>query len=351
MWIEFFKKISGDETFELRHRILNSLFFIFGFYLFATAITNLFIEENFIIKAGTFIASFTFFILFYFSRVKRIYATSHIVAVFVLLLLFVYHKYDGGLTCGTGFYIVIEAIGIIAIFRGKAKVFYLSVLAIISIILLDLELYNPDYVLPISSNTCFVNNILAFILTAICAGLLVQTFLSTYANYARAKEQLSKIDPLTGTLNRRAFLSEIEEKIPAMIEKNIPFCLIMFDFDRFKEINDTYGHNCGDIVLKKVSKVAIKNLKGKDILCRWGGEEFLIYLPDTNIQQGIVVAERLRKAVEDLKIDCKGKSIPVTITLGITQYNPDFSLMRNIEKVDNAMYKGKQSGRNTVYSD
>ncbi len=351
MQFNFLKKISGDETFELRHRILNSLFFIFGFYLFATAITNLFIEENIIIEIGTFIASFIFFTLYYFARVKRIFATAHIVAVFALLLLFVYHKYDGGLTCGTGFYIVIEAIGIMAIFRGKPKVFYFSILAVISIILLLLELYYPDYVLPINSETCFVNNILAFILTAICTGLLVQTFLSTYEDYAKAKEQLSKIDPLTGALNRRAFLSEIEEKIPAMIEKNIPFCLIMFDFDHFKEINDTYGHNCGDIVLKKVSKTAMKNLKGGDILCRWGGEEFLIYLPDTNLKQGIVVAERLRKAAENLKIDCKERLIPVSITLGIKEYDPNYSLIQNIEKVDAAMYKGKQSGRNTVYFD
>ncbi len=349
MWIEFIKKISGDETFELRHRILNSLFFIFGFYLFATAITNLLIEENLIIKVGTFIASFVFFILYYFSKVKRIYATAHIVAIFVLLLLFVYHKYDGGLTCGTGFYIVIEAIGIIAIFRGRATIFYLSVLAIISTILLSIELYHPHYVLPINTETCFVNNILAFILTAICAGLLVQTFLYTYENYAKTKEQLSKIDPLTGTLNRRAFLSEVEGKIPALVEKNIPFCLIMFDFDHFKEINDTYGHNCGDTVLKKVSRIIIKNLKGRDLLCRWGGEEFLIYLPDTDLKHGIVVAERLRKAVEKIKINCKGKSIPVTITLGIKQYHTDYSLIQNIEEVDNLMYKGKQAGRNTVF--
>ena len=103
MWLGILKKISGDETFELRHKILNSLFFIFGFYLFATAITNLFIEENAIIITGTFFASFSFFVLYYFSKVKRIYATAHIVAIFVLLLLFVYHKYDGGLTWGQVF--------------------------------------------------------------------------------------------------------------------------------------------------------------------------------------------------------------------------------------------------------
>ena len=236
-----------------------------------------------------------------------------------------------------------------AIFKGRPKVLYLSILAFISLTLLTLELNYPSYVLEISSNTCFVNNILAFILTATCGGLLIQTFVSTYENYAEAKEELSRIDPLTGTLNRRAFLSEIEEKIPAMVEKNIPFCLIMFDFDHFKKINDTYGHNCGDMVLQKVSKIVMKNLKGGDMLCRWGGEEFLIYLPNTTLEQGINAAERLRKAVEGLKIKCKDSEIPITITLGIREYNSVYSLMHNIEQVDIAMYKGKQAGRNTVF--
>jgi len=344
------KKISGDDSFDLRHRILNTLFFIFGFYLFATAITNLFIEENIIIEVGTFVASFFFFFLFYFSRVKRIFAVAHVITVFVLGLLFVYHKYDGGLTCGTGYYIVIEAIGIMAIFRGKSKLFYLSILAVISVALLILELFIPGYVLPISKKTCFVNNILAFILTAISAGLLIQTFLSTYENYAKTKEQLSQIDPLTGVLNRRAFLVEMENRIFPMLEKGIPFCFIMLDFDYFKQINDTYGHNCGDKVLKDGAKLVFKNLKRGDIMCRWGGEEFLIFLPNVKLENGIIVAERLRKAVEELKVECKGKTIQVSITLGVTEYDSDYSLMQNIELVDMAMYKGKSLGRNVVYS-
>jgi len=346
-----FTIISGDSTFGLRQKIVNTIFFVIALFLLVTSVTNLFIEEVNIIVILTFFASFFFFFFFYLARVKRIYDTAHIVTLFVIGLLFFYHKYDGGIGCGTGFYIIVETIGIVAIFEGRAKMFYLGLLAIISFILLFFEIYSPGYVIEISRKTCFVNNALAFVLSSVSAGFLIQVYITTYKNHAILKEKESLTDPLTGLLNRRAFLFELKNRIPLFRRKNIPFSLIMLDFDDFKYVNDRYGHRCGDVVLFEVGKRIKSILKQGDILSRWGGEEFLIFLPYSNIKNSCVIAERLRLEVEGMDIHFDNLKVPMTITLGVREFDLNNSIEENIEMVDLAMYRGKRAGKNRVVSD
>jgi len=342
------EKISGDAAFSLRHKILNAIFFILATYLLITAVTNLFIEENVIIRIGTFAISFIFYFVFYLTRVKKLFSMGHFIAVLTLFMLFIYHKYDGGLGCGTGFYIVITAIGIVSMFTGRAVLVYLSALSVVSLFFVFAEVFYPGYVLPVTNKTCFVNNVLAFLLTAIGGGLIVYVFASTYEEYAVAKEKLSFTDHLTGLMNRRAFFFELKNKIPLFLRRKIPFCFVMFDCDDFKKINDTYGHNCGDVVLKKLTEKVSSLLKTGDMLCRWGGEEFLIFLPYSDKKQGKKVAERLRKSVEEMIIPFKDKKINITVTLGVREFNNNVSIDKNIEFADMAMYKGKQMGKNIV---
>ncbi len=344
----FLKAVAGDSSFDLRHRILNTFFFTIALFLLIAAFTNLFVEQTGIVIGLTFFASAVFFFFFYLSRGLRMYNTAHFIAWFTFGMLFVYHKYDGGIGCGTGFYIIMVTVGIISVFNGAVKVFYLVILSIISLFLLLLEVNIPGYVLEISSKTCFVNNVLAFLLTSASVAFLLQVFLSTYLNYAKMKEKLSLTDPLTGLLNRRAFYFELKNQIPLLKRKHIPFSIIMFDFDNFKKINDTYGHRCGDRVLKIVARLVNESLKAGDLLCRWGGEEFVIFLPYSRLQTAYNVAERLRRKVEKVVINCNRKNIPVTITLGVKQYDFEQSIDENIESVDLAMYKGKREGKNTV---
>ncbi|CCX80517.1 diguanylate cyclase [Clostridium sp. CAG:715] len=127
----------------------------------------------------------------------------------------------------------------------------------------------------------------------------------------------------------------------------------MTDIDFFKSVNDSYGHAAGDLVLKTVSQVIKQQLRDYDIAGRYGGEEFSIILPYTKLPEARMVAERLRKAVENTKIDISkvnsdvsDKDISVTISLGITEYGDGDDEKTILQKADKALYKAKESGRN-----
>ncbi len=145
----------------------------------------------------------------------------------------------------------------------------------------------------------------------------------------------SMTDELTGILNRRGIIKEAKKV-------SVNSTLLFFDIDHFKKINDTYGHEFGDFVLKEISKLIYDNIRNSDIFGRWGGEEFVLILRGTRYNYGMKVAEKIRKVVENY--DFKG--VKVTISIGVAPFNGD--LQSAIEKADKALYEAKESGRNQV---
>ena len=161
------------------------------------------------------------------------------------------------------------------------------------------------------------------------------------------------LDALTGFNNRRQLEERIKQEVSSAKRQNRNLCAIMTDIDFFKSVNDTYGHACGDLVLKTVSRVIKLQLRDYDIAGRYGGEEFSIILPYTKLAEAKMVAERLRKAVENTKIDVSKvnsdvseKNIGVTISLGIAEYTDGDDEKTILQKADKALYKAKESGRN-----
>lgn len=166
-----------------------------------------------------------------------------------------------------------------------------------------------------------------------------------------AKNQLdimSRTDELTGLPNRRDLREKIQQEAHRAVRMRREFCFIFIDIDKFKHINDTYGHNCGDVVLKQVATTIRGLLRKYDFVARWGGEEFLVMLPETGLEGATVVAERFRKTVEDLEIFYGEERIPVTITVGVSLYDARLGADRSIQLADQSLYKGKQNGRNQV---
>lgn len=152
-------------------------------------------------------------------------------------------------------------------------------------------------------------------------------------------------DVLTGLYNRR-FLERHIELIPEKERRQ--YVISMIDIDFFKKVNDTYGHEAGDEVLIKVSK-CLKETAGKENLAvRWGGEEFILYFPDSTTEQIHPVIEALRKRIEDMVIEVRGKEIRVTITSGIATGLADSNYEKVIGSADEKLYLGKQRGRNRV---
>jgi len=168
------------------------------------------------------------------------------------------------------------------------------------------------------------------------------------------KEELSQtkkdasIDFLTKVYNRRSFIRALKDFVRDYYERKYPFALLMIDIDHFKKINDTYGHLCGDKVLKAVAGTLKLNLRARDIVGRYGGEEFGVILPGSNLAQAVNIAERLRKAVEELTIDCNGIPIKVTISIGVATMKDGLNEESLINLADEALYLAKRSGRNRV---
>jgi diguanylate cyclase (GGDEF)-like protein len=159
---------------------------------------------------------------------------------------------------------------------------------------------------------------------------------------------ISKTDELTGLPNRRDMNETIANEVGRVQRTHKPFCFIFIDIDHFKNINDTYGHACGDVILKSVAQTIRGLLRKYDVFARYGGEEFLTLLPETDLEGAAVVAERFRKQIEKMTVRYADFTIKITITLGVAKYDDRLGADRSIQMADKALYQGKESGRNRV---
>lgn len=159
-------------------------------------------------------------------------------------------------------------------------------------------------------------------------------------------ERESKTDPLTHLYNRRGLQEIMDKEITRCKRYRRPCSLILFDIDFFKQINDKYGHDGGDHCLISLAQALRQQLRAQDAMGRWGGEEFLILLPETTQQQALQVADKLRQSIEQNPIRYRQLRIPVSITAGVVEYDLHSELDACIEKADKALYQGKQGGRN-----
>ncbi|MBQ9246327.1 GGDEF domain-containing protein [bacterium] len=162
------------------------------------------------------------------------------------------------------------------------------------------------------------------------------------------------LDALTGLNNRRQFELRLKQEVSNSKRNEVPLCSIMIDVDYFKKVNDTYGHAAGDCVLKDVAEVIKKELREYDIACRYGGEEFFIILPQTKLPEATSVAQRLRKVIEETRMDIREAGVDgvtylkITASLGVCEYNNSMTADTFAQAVDKALYEAKTTGRNRV---
>lgn len=170
---------------------------------------------------------------------------------------------------------------------------------------------------------------------------------------ALAREQLmARTDVLTGLHNRRYFFEVAAQEWAVAQRYRLPLALMLFDIDRFKEINDTVGHQMGDEILKRVALAAAERLRVADVLARYGGEEFIILLPGSTAQQAAVAAECIREAIAADRIETRTASLAATISVGLAEARPDQdTLDQLIQRADRALYRAKAKGRNCTEVD
>lgn len=164
-------------------------------------------------------------------------------------------------------------------------------------------------------------------------------------------EALFSFDPLTRVLNRQAFLRILSQELSRAARTGKPCSIVMVDLDNFKKINDNYGHQAGDTTLHSVAQYLTENLRPYDSMCRYGGEEFLICLPHTQLDISKKVLIRLQKglALHPIKIN-KKKIIHITASFGVAITEPNISMIDTITHADSAMYAAKHGGGNRVVS-
>ncbi len=197
-----------------------------------------------------------------------------------------------------------------------------------------------------------------FTINAVAAATLVYVFAGVVQARAERAQQLATLalkhagdlaetDALTGLANRRPALAQLDELSQPGRRR---YCLALLDFDHFKKLNDQYGHTCGDEVLSFVGREINKIVRQADTIARWGGEEFLILLPDTGIDDAARLMERVRRCVDESRIFCGQHHHHVTVSIGVIEGTGEGRSREVIKRADAALYEAKEAGRNRVRS-
>jgi len=176
--------------------------------------------------------------------------------------------------------------------------------------------------------------------------------LNDVTDYVRREKMLyhqASYDPLTNILNRRRFFELFDKEMFRAKRFQKPFSLLVFDIDHFKAINDQFGHSVGDNVLKIISDVSQEILRKVDVFGRIGGEEFAVLLPETCMEETLVVSERLRETIKNIPMAASGASFNITVSIGVTAWTSLIgTAMEIFNAADQALYEAKRNGRDSV---
>lgn len=197
-----------------------------------------------------------------------------------------------------------------------------------------------------------VNSLIALVLMVGFSFLFVWELLSKQKILELQNEQLDELahkDPLTHLYNRRSMNKKMDERMLELKKTGRRFTLVLGDIDDFKHVNDTYGHDVGDLVLTTIADIISRNVGSQDVVCRWGGEEILIMMNES-LESGLLTVEKIRKAVEDNVCESENGDVRVTMTFGAAESIPGFTIEHLIQQSDDRLYYGKRNGKNQIVS-
>ncbi len=395
--VNLFSSLIGNENkFPLEHRILNVSALIGIAMSFLAIINNYLLNLGILTVMVPVACGFITIFCYYISLIKKQYHAALYLALSILSFVFFPTMYfiNAGLLGSIPYYIVVFAGMMAVLLSGLTRIIFLLINVIIVGSLIIIEYSYPNLVIGYNSTSAeYIDISIAFFISMLFNAILFTAVIKNYnkerarseryyielekqhreieavnrllikKNYGLKKakeraedlnkllfkekqklEKLSITDALTEVFNRRFITSYLEREIKEARENNKKLTAVLIDIDNFKTLNDTYGHLFGDYVLKRISKTIASNLRETDMVGRYGGEEFLIVLPDSELEVGYNITERIRRKICQLQWQ---DNIKVTISGGVAELYND-QLLELLKKTDELLYKAKKAGKNRI---
>ena len=316
-------------------------------FLVIFGVENLF-SENLLLASILLSSGLVIFLNYLYLRLTGQHYQTAIFIIVLTSILFIYLLISGG-TAHSGhlWFFILPSLIYLVLGLQTGTIFVAVLLVIIAYVLFfSGNLFETDYGSPFARR--YFAAFVCVTLAALCHEYTREDRRQELLALSNKLSFLSQTDDLTGLANRRAITSLIQHEIVRFERMKRPFCLLIADIDHFKNVNDHYGHECGDEVLIALAETLDKNTKKQDIVSRWGGEEFIILLPETTSAQGKISGERLRRAVEEMEVEYGGEPIRITISIGLAEYAKGQSFNQIVRAADDLLYQAKRSGRNRV---
>ncbi|SHE89497.1 diguanylate cyclase (GGDEF) domain-containing protein [Microbulbifer donghaiensis] len=247
----------------------------------------------------------------------------------------------------TVFTLAMVVLGVFAYRRARSRGIYFLPAVLCSMLGLGIGLLTAFGLL--ASNVWTTSAVeIGLILEAVLLSLALGNHMRNQSRARQKAEHLARIDSLTGLLNRRAFLADAAPLWSTAVRHGRPMSVLLLDIDFFKQVNDQFGHDSGDRILQDMAKLLLGNCREGDILARWGGEEFVLLLPETGLGQATALGERIRRDVEGRRILADWLGMPLTVSLGAAQLQAENSLSDLVCAADGRLYEAKRGGRNQI---
>ncbi len=325
------------------------------FSLLGTTITGLFgitalLNAQYLLATVLLINCLIYFfshLTFRFEKLSIPYHRSANLLTFTVLTLVIYLVYSGGVG-GTGPLWIYLAPPVVLFFGGLKKG---GRNLAIFVTIIGIQLFYPEpALLTYEYSYEFKSRLLySFITVSMLFAVYEAARHNSYQTVIEISqkfEQQAMHDPLSGLPNRRGMMSTLELEYARSKRGKLNMAVIMCDIDHFKSVNDVYGHDKGDEVIKRVGQVFVSELRKQDTVCRWGGEEYLLLLPTTTESQAMTLAEKLRKKLESIEFTHNNKTFSITVSMGVHQFTTLDTIDDAINAADANLYRAKSEGRN-----
>jgi diguanylate cyclase (GGDEF)-like protein len=341
---------SSDDL-EIKQQIyITNIFGFIGYSLTGILGGNALFDGNLtlgiilLVTAGLFLSSY--FILHHSMFTTPYKASANLVTCSLMLLMF-YLIYSGGLSNTGPLWVFVVAP--VALFFGGMRNGTQNIGMFVFI--MSIMLFYPDNLLLGTTYTMeFKTRILYSFLSVSCLfafyEFMRQRAFNRFKKINKKFEQQAMHDHLTGLQNRRGMLTTLEHELDRIRRYSSPLTVMMCDIDNFKRVNDKYGHETGDRVIQTLATLFKSAIRKQDTVARWGGEEYLFLLPQIDVVQALVLAEKLRHKVCTIEFDSQGKSFNVNVSIGIYQFKETDTINQGVSKADDYMYQAKKLGRN-----